>query len=148
MRILGIDPGEKRIGIAISDPAGRVAVPVSVLTRQGRNSFAELSELATREGVELIVVGAALAPDGGAGLQARRGERFGRELSDASGIPVVFWDERFSSQNAMRALCSLGVRRRQRKREIDATAAAMILQDYLDSHPRPDVAAHGGLELQ
>jgi putative Holliday junction resolvase len=134
MRVLGIDPGERRIGIAISDPAGRVAVPVSVYAQQGKETARVLSALARREEARLIVVGLALSLDGTHGPQAQRAERFGRALQAASGIPVVFWDERFSTREAGRLLLEAGVPRRRRKSSLDATSAAIILQDYLDCH--------------
>jgi putative holliday junction resolvase len=133
MRILGVDPGEKRIGIAISDPGGRIAVPVKVYER-GRETARELGALAQREEAQLIVVGLALRLDGTAGTQAERARRFGRELQAASGIPVVFWDERFSTHEAGRLLLDSGGSRRRRKAALDAAAATVILQDYLDCH--------------
>jgi putative pre-16S rRNA nuclease len=133
MRVLGIDPGERRIGIAISDPGGKIAVPVSVYQRNGNAAVNELSALARREEAELIVVGLAISLDGHRGPQAERAERFGLALERTSGIPVVFWDERFSTYEAGRLLIEAGTSRRHRKHNIDAAAAAVILQDYLDS---------------
>lgn len=139
MRILGIDPGERRIGIAISDPGGRIAVPVSVSEQRGKATLAELSALALREEAGLIVVGLALSLDGSHGPQAERAQRFGRALGAASGVPVVFWDERFSTREAGRLLIQAGSSRRHRTHNLDAAAAAVILQDYLDSHqPAPE----------
>jgi putative Holliday junction resolvase len=139
MRLLGIDPGEARVGIAVSDPRGVVAVPVGVYTRKGEGDAAALSAIARREGAEAIIVGLPLRLDGSEGLQARRARRLGRALATVSGLPVVFWDERFSSREATEALIQSGARRRQRRAQQDAVAATIILQEYLDCHPQPSV---------
>ena len=143
MRLLGIDPGEVRVGLAVSDPNGRVAVPVGVYVRQGAGDAAQLAAIAQREGAEMIIVGLPLSLDGTAGPQARRARRLGRAISTAGGLPVIFWDERFSSREATRIMVETGASRRRRKTDRDAAAAALILQDYLDYHPRP-----GGPESQ
>ncbi len=137
MRLLGIDPGEARVGIAVSDPRGVVAVPVEVYARRGEGDAAALAAIAQREGAEAIVVGLPLRLDGSAGLQARRARRLGNALQTASGLPVVFWDERFSSRSAEQALIESGASRRRRRTGQDAAAAAIILQEYLDCHPQP-----------
>jgi putative Holliday junction resolvase len=137
MRVLGIDPGEARVGIAVSDPRGIVAVPVGTFARRGDGDAAALADIARQEGVEAIVVGLPLRLDGTAGPQARRARRLGRALAAASGLPVVFWDERFSSREATRLMIEAGTSRRRRQTDQDATAAAIILQEYLDCHPQP-----------
>jgi len=134
MRVLGIDPGERRIGIAVSDPGGRLAVPVSVYERRGKEAVRDVAAIAQREETRLIVVGLALSLDGTHGPQAERAARFGRALQAASGIPVVFWDERFSTREAGRLMIESGVSRRRRKTNLDAASAAVILQEYLDCH--------------
>lgn len=136
MRILGIDPGEVRVGVAVSDPLGVVAVPVAVYKRDGEGSPESLAGFARAEGIELIVVGLPLRADGSAGTQARRARRFARALESASGLPVVFWDERFTTQLAGRAMIESGTSRRHRKSNVDSAAATIILQDYLDSNPQ------------
>ncbi len=137
MRFLGIDPGEARVGIAVSDPRGVIAVPVGVYVRRGDGDAQALSELAQREDVGTIVVGLPLRLDGTVGPQARRARRLGRALEAASGLPVVFWDERFSSRQATRLMIESGISRRRRRTDQDAAAAAIILQEYLDCHPPP-----------
>jgi putative Holliday junction resolvase len=149
MRILGIDPGEKRIGLAIADSELRLARPLQVLTRRSRaDDFARLAEIMRAHDVGLIVVGQPLAEDGGAGARARTVERWATALAEAVGaeppVPAgavpqrhepehpafVLWDERMSTLEATR------IRRAQGKRghaPVDAVAAAVILQDYLDS---------------
>jgi putative Holliday junction resolvase len=135
MRLLGIDPGEARVGLAVSDPRGVIAVPVGVYARRGEGDTEALADIARREGAETIVVGLPLRLDGTAGPQARRARRLGRALEAASGLPVVFWDERFSSREATRRMIEAGVSRHRRRTDQDAAAAAIILQEYLDCHP-------------
>jgi putative Holliday junction resolvase len=135
VRVLGIDHGEVRVGVAISDPNGVVAVPLGVFARSSDGTPEALASLAANEHAELIVVGLPLLADGTAGLQARRARRFGRYLEAVSGLRVVFWDERFTSREATRALIASGASRKRRRSERDASAAAIILQEYLDCRP-------------
>jgi putative holliday junction resolvase len=135
VRVLGIDPGEVRVGVAVSDPRGIVAVPVGVFARSAGGSAEAVAKLARDERVELIVVGLPVLPSGEPGQQARRARRYGREIERFSGLPVVFWDERFTTQEAGRVLLESGASRRRRRADRDATAAAIILQEYLDCHP-------------
>jgi putative Holliday junction resolvase len=142
MRLLGIDSGERRVGVAICDPLGIVATPLIVVEtgRGGRRAvLAAIAEIARRESAEQLVVGLPLSLNESEGPQAARARSFGTALATATGLPVVFWDERFSSTQADRLLREAGVSRRRRAARQDAAAAAIILQDYLDSHrPRPD----------
>jgi putative pre-16S rRNA nuclease len=136
MRLLGVDHGSKRIGLAVSDPDGRVALPMTVMARTGRSDAIEIVELARREGAERIVVGLPLSSDGSRGPQATVALRFGERLAAAAGdIPVVFWDERFSTAEANRRMIDAGLSRASRDKIRDAAAAAVMLQDYLDSNP-------------
>ena len=135
MRLLGVDHGSKRIGLALSDPNGRVAVPMTVIASQGRTDIAQIVALAVREGAEQIVVGLPLSLDGTHGPQAQRTSGFGRRLAAATAIPVVFWDERFSTVEADRRMIEAGLARERRDRLRDAAAAAIMLQDYIDSNP-------------
>ena len=137
MRILGIDPGEARIGVAISDPRGVVAVPLGVFARKGNGDPEEIATLARHEGAELIVVGLPLSLDGAIGIQARRAQRLGRRIEAVSKLPVVFWDERFTTQEAGRLMLGSGMSRKRRRKGVDATAATIILQEYLDCHRHP-----------
>ena len=138
MRVLGIDPGEVRVGLAVSDPHGSVAVPLGVHIRTGTSDPADIAAVAVREGAELIVIGLPLLPDGSTGVQARRARRLAHAIERASKVPVVLWDERFSSQRAGRAMIEGGTSQRRRRRGLDAAAAAIILQEYLDCHRQPD----------
>jgi putative pre-16S rRNA nuclease len=141
---LGIDPGERRVGLAVSDPKGVVAVPAGVYVRRGSDDGLELADLARREGAELIVVGLPISLDGSLGPQARRARRLGNAIQSASGLPVIFWDERFSSREATRLMVESHTSRRRRKSDLDATAAAVILQDYLDAHPQTSSSPDSG----
>jgi putative Holliday junction resolvase len=136
-RILGLDLGERRIGVAISDPTGTLARPLQTLVRRSREEdFAAIEGLVTGHGVGLVVVGQPLTLRGTEGPQARRVSRYAEALADHLPVPVASWDERYSTVTAGEIL-----RRKRRKRrpgtcgvgEVDAVAAAVILQSYLDS---------------
>jgi putative holliday junction resolvase len=137
--VLGIDAGERRVGVALSDESRLLASPVVVLDR-GRGLapvLDALSELARREGVAQMVVGLPLNADGSAGRQARRARDFARVASRVVGVPVELWDERLSTQEAEAIVRAQGrsTRRVRQRGQIDAIAAAVILQDYLDHAP-------------
>jgi len=137
LRTLGLDVGERRIGLAISDPEGRLAVPLRVFERRGRDDTAEIAALAVREGVERIVIGLPVSLDGGMGMQAQQAEAFAGSLRAASRAEVVLYDERMSSIEADRHLHAAGFRGRAAKERRDSTAAAIILQAFLDSLTAP-----------
>jgi len=125
-RLLAVDPGEVRIGIAVSDPSGLVARPLTVLGHTSRAQDAQaIVGLARQEGAEMILVGLALDADGEVGPQARRAERLAETLRQTSSIPVATWDESGSTQAARRG--------RGQDPMLDARAAAVILQDYLNA---------------
>ena len=138
MRVLGLDVGERRVGIAVSDPTGSVARPVQTLVRGSREEdFAALAAIITQHSVELVVVGRPLREDGTEGPQARRVARYARALAVRLPVRVVAWDERFTTVEAEEILRE-GRKRKERQRvrakgEVDAVAAAVILQSYLDS---------------
>jgi putative holliday junction resolvase len=134
MRVLALDSGERRVGVAVSDPNGRIAVPVGVYLRQGKADGSELAAIAKREGADLIVIGLPLMLDGGEGPQSVLARRFGDIIATESSVPVVFWDERYSTKEATRLAIESGLSRRRRKTRLDANAAAVMLQDYLDCH--------------
>ena len=138
MRILGLDVGERRVGIAISDPTGTVVRPLQTLMRGSREQdWAAITALVAEHDVELIVVGQPLSLDGTVGPQARRIARYADALAEHVSIPVVPWDERFTTAKAKEIIFqSRGKKKRRRARvegTIDAIAAAVILQSYLDS---------------
>ena len=138
MRILGLDVGERRVGIAISDPTGTVVRPLQTLVRGSREEdFAVVAALVAEHDVGLVVVGQPLSLNGTEGPQARRVARYMEALATRLPVPVVPWDERFTTVAAHEILRqSRGKKKRQRARaggEIDAVAAAVILQSYMDS---------------
>lgn len=143
MRILALDVGERRVGVAVSDPTGTVARPLQTLVRGSRaEDFAAIVALIAEHGVELVVVGQPLSLDGTEGPQARRVARYMEALAAHLPVRVVPWDERFTTAAANEILCqSRKKKSRQRARtegEIDAIAAAVILQSYLDSGQSAD----------
>jgi putative Holliday junction resolvase len=140
-RIVGLDVGERRIGVAISDATGTLARPVTVLRTSGLDGDAllvtgrEIERLADDEGLASIVVGLPRRLDGSAGEMTPRVEAFAARLRTRTGLPVALQDERLSSQEAESRLAIREKSWRARKEKLDAAAAAVILQDYLDAHP-------------
>ena len=136
-RILALDVGERRIGVAISDPDERLAVPLRILERQSAATDTKsIIDIAQAENVKLLVVGHPLSLDGTVGPQARRVEEFAARLRTASGLLLELWDERLSSVQAERQLPNTRKARpkgsRRRRAPVDDLAAAIILQSYLD----------------
>ncbi len=135
MRILAIDPGEKRIGIAISDPTGTIANPLTILPHTSRNSDAvSIAQLAERHEAALIVVGVALDSDNQSTIQSRRSARLAAAIRKQSLLPVVLWDESNSSNKIIEAQLIIKTPRRKQRGPIDDLAATYILQTYLDAH--------------
>ncbi len=135
MRILAVDHGEKRIGLAVSDLTGTIANPLKVIEHVSRMiDAAQVAELAAQNQIELIVIGQSFDEEGRPNLAGRRAARFAETLKTQTQIPVVMWDESFSTRDARAARTELGVPRRKRGGHLDALAAAMILQSYLDQH--------------
>ncbi|ABI67805.1 Holliday junction resolvase RuvX [Syntrophomonas wolfei] len=133
MRIMGLDLGEKRIGIAFSDPMGWTAQGHSILQRKGlKKDLSYLQELCQEFQVEKIVLGLPLNMNGTMGPKALETQEFARALQEALKIPVDFWDERLSSKSAERVLLEADLSRKRRKELIDKIAAVHILQAYLD----------------
>ena len=138
MRTLGIDFGERRIGIAISDPGGTFALPLTALARRDDESaVAAIAELARSEEVDRIVVGEPLRSDGSAGPAAKRARGFARKLQAATGLAVETIDEALTSREADRRLAEAGVPAAKRAGRRDALAAQLLLQEALDRGPRP-----------
>jgi putative Holliday junction resolvase len=134
--VLGIDAGERRVGVAISDELRMLARPVVVLDRSHGLApvLDSLSELAESEGVAHIVVGLPLNADGSEGRQARRARDFAHVAERVVGVGVTLWDERLSTREAEAIVRAQGrnMRRARAHGQLDAVAAAAILQDYLD----------------
>ncbi len=134
MRVLAIDPGEKRLGIALSDPTGVIASPLIVLKHVSRPvDAAAIVQLAAEHEARLIVVGQDLDADNQPTIQSRQAEHLAEAIRSQGTIPVELWDESGSTQAARSARIAMGVSRRKRRGHMDDLAAAVILQDYLDS---------------
>lgn len=134
MRVLAVDPGEKRIGLAISDPTGTIANPLRVIKHVARPvDAAAVAQIAEEQGAGLIVIGQALDDEGLPTLQSRRAERLARAIREKTSLPVELWDESGSTQAAIAARIAMGVSRKKRRGHLDDLAAAVILQSYLDS---------------
>lgn len=139
-RILGIDYGERRIGIAISDPSATIAQPLTVLTRRAgkRPPVQAIADLIEQHDARHVVIGLPLTLAGDESDWTREVRAFGSKLALRAGTGVSFADERMSSVAAERAVRSLGLKRseREQKERIDAAAAMLILQSYLDSREK------------
>ena len=131
---MGLDVGERRIGVAIADELGAIASPLTTVMRKP-GDLAELSKLARDRGVNRVVVGLPTGLSGREGPQAATVRAFADELGDAVGpaIEVTFWDERLTTAVAERALRESGRRRGRNSGDVDAVAAAVILQGFLDA---------------
>jgi putative holliday junction resolvase len=133
VRILAIDPGTVRLGLALSDPSGKIAQPLSVLARRSEaEDLKTLTELVERHEVGLIVIGLPRLMDGRIDTAAKEAQTFGGRVAQATGRPVAYWDERLTSVAAERFLIEQGKRRSKRRQEIDRVAATLLLQGYLD----------------
>ena len=132
-RILAVDPGDKRIGLAISDPSGSIANPLMVVEHVGRViDAARIAQTANEHEATLIVVGQALDAEGQVGPQARKAQRLAEAIKSQTNLEVVLWDESGSTQIARRARIQMGGNRDKRKGHMDELAATVILQSYLD----------------
>lgn len=133
MRVMAVDFGDARTGIAVSDPAGRLASPVCVIHEAGFGAVVrKTAEQAAALGAERIVVGYPKNMNGTLGPRAEKSQRFAQELEDKSGIETKLWDERCTTLSAAVYFSATDVHGKKRKANIDAAAAAIILQDYLD----------------
>jgi putative Holliday junction resolvase len=134
MRILGVDFGSKRIGLAISDETGTIAQAIGYLDGGGVNAVSrEVVRVATERGAGTIVVGVPVRLDGTSSLQTEQTLKFIAALEAATAIPVKHWDERLTTAQAERVLLEGNVRRKDRKQKIDKLAAQLMLQSYLDA---------------
>ena len=134
MRILGLDMGSKRIGLAVSDALGITAQGLVTLERKDEKTVLEfLKNIIKEKDVTEIVVGLPLNMDGSSGEQAKNAEGFADILKEKFGLPVKLWDERLSTMEVERIMIAGGASRAKRKKKIDKLAAQVILQGYLDS---------------
>ena len=143
MRILALDVGERHTGVAISDPTETIARPLETIHHQSKAEVVKaVAALVEEHGVGRIVVGRPLSLDGTVGPQAERVDSYAEALEEAVEVPVAAWDERFSTEKAGEVLLqtrSEKARRRARADgELDAIAAAVILQSYLDAQDEAD----------
>jgi len=135
MRILAVDHGEKRIGLALSDPTVTIASPFKVINHVSRMmDAAQVANLAAENEVALIVIGQSYDEEGNPNLAGRRAAKFAEALKEQTQIPIVLWDESFSTQDARATRIEMGVSRKQRSGHIDELAAVMILKSYLDAN--------------
>lgn len=135
-RVLGVDLGDVRIGLAISDPLGLTAQPLGRLpAASARDRLARLAAIVRERDVVRVVVGHPLLLSGEAGTRARASEAFVERLRGEVACPVDLWDERLTTAQAERALIEGDVRRGRRREVVDAAAAAILLQSWLDAHP-------------
>ena len=136
MRILALDHGSKRIGVAVSDELKLIAQPLEFIPAEPFSGFlTRLKELLRDKEVELVLVGLPRNMDGTYGPAALKAQEFVAALRAALSVPIKTWDERLTSVQANRVLIQGGVRRQQRKQKVDQMAAAILLQSYLDGLP-------------
>jgi len=138
MRVLALDLGSKRIGVAVSDSSGTIASPLTVLQRSGRVSLdhERIKRLVDEEEAVLLVVGLPLSMDGSVGTAAKAAINEVRQLATVVGVPVETLDERRTTVTADQILIERGMKAPERRKVIDKVAAAVILQTWLDRHQR------------
>ncbi|HEY7586064.1 MAG TPA: Holliday junction resolvase RuvX [Candidatus Deferrimicrobiaceae bacterium] len=136
-RVLALDFGSHRIGVAVSDPLGITAQQLPAIRREGdRRDIEAIAAVAGEYGVDTVLIGLPLLSGGTEGTQAAKARAFGAKVHERLGLPVVPWDERFTTVQAERHLVEAGVRREKRKEIRDSLAAAFLLQSALDARNR------------
>ncbi len=131
--VLGIDPGSVRVGIAASDATRTIATPVASVSRDDAVLWTRLAEEIATRNASACVVGLPRRLDGSEGDAAAAARALAADIERRTHLPVILWDERFTTAQAERELISAGMRRRRRRDTVDATAAALLLQSWLDS---------------
>lgn len=132
-RVLALDFGKRRIGLAVSDELGLTAQGLETLERTNmREDMARLAALATEQSVSLILMGDPIHLSGRAGVQSEKAREFGRRLGERTGLPVRFWDERLTTVEADRVLRESGAGWRKRRQAVDRLSAVILLESYLD----------------
>jgi putative Holliday junction resolvase len=143
-RILALDPGTKRIGVALSDELGWTAQPLETFERKSLAAdIAHVRELVRRHDVREVVVGMPVQLNGRMGPAAQSAQHFLEALQAAVGVPVIAWDERLTTKAAERVLIEADVSRKKRKGAVDRVAAALLLKSYLDHASALQPAADG-----
>ncbi len=136
MRILGLDYGDKTIGLALSDEAGLIAQPLFTIERSNSIdvsvSITKICELLLDKDIDKIVLGMPVNMDGSEGERVKKTKWFAKKLAKKTEVEIVFWDERLSTMSASRVLDEGRVKRSEQKQYLDKLAAAIILQNYLD----------------
>ena len=133
-RLLGVDTGSVRVGLAVSDAERKIASPLATYARRGREQDAAyFRRLVEEEEIGRVVVGLPVHTDGREGRKAAEARAYGALLAQATGLPVVFWDERFTTVEAESALWEAGLTHKKRKARRDRVAAQLLLQAYLDA---------------
>lgn len=133
-RVLALDIGQKRTGVAISDETGIIAMPVSVIESNPISSFGnKIFEIIEEKNISQVVIGLPLNQHGEPGRDARKIQQYISFLKKRTPVPVIEWDERFTTVQAERSLLEADLSRKKRKKVIDKVAATIILQSYLDS---------------
>ena len=139
MRVLGVDPGDKNIGLALSDPSATIANPLMVIEHVSRLiDAASIANVASQNGVSKIIVGQSLDIDGKPSFQGRKANRLAAAIRTQTDLPVILWDEAYSTQDARAAQIEMGVSRSRRRGHLDELAATVILQSYLDREIPPE----------
>ena len=138
MRIMGLDLGDKKIGVALSDPLGWTAQGLEVIPSKGstEDDIKKIQEVARQYGVERVVVGLPRNMDGSPGPRAKKAREFAGRLAKILDLPVDMWDERLTTVAAERILIEADLSRARRRQVVDKMAAVLILQSYLDSRSR------------
>ncbi len=132
-RLLGIDPGKKRIGLAISDEDKLVSTPLkTILKKKNFNFIREIKEIIEENNIKGIIVGNPLNMDGSKGSSSQSSNDFARNLSNNISIPITMWDERLSSEGAFKLSANIGVNTSKKIEKLDQNAASFILQGVLD----------------
>ncbi|MFL5327305.1 MAG: Holliday junction resolvase RuvX [Gemmataceae bacterium] len=133
-RLLGVDFGTRRVGLAVCDPDRIIASPLATYERKSADADAQyFKTVAISEKVVGLVVGLPVHTSGEEGIKAKEARAYGAWLAEVTGVPVVFWDERFSTAQAESALWQAGLTHQKRKDRRDRVAAQMMLQSYLDA---------------
>jgi putative Holliday junction resolvase len=138
-RLLGVDYGQVRVGLAISDPDRKIAFPLTTHERRGREQDADFfRRIVEEEAIGTLVVGLPVHLDGREGQKATEARAYGQWLAEVTGLPLVFWDERFTTVEAESALWNAGLTHKKRKARRDRVAAQILLQAYLDAGCPPE----------
>ncbi|MEW5693231.1 MAG: Holliday junction resolvase RuvX [Candidatus Hydrogenedentota bacterium] len=136
-KLLCIDPGKKRIGVAISDKNKKIAFPYKIIESKDRASLVkELKEIITANDVEKVIIGYSKNSEGKPSYAALLGEKIGDDIDKETGIDIEYVDEEYSTQNAEEMFIRVGLSRKKRKEKIDKIAATLILKEYIEKNLR------------